>query len=549
MGGFFKQVIAKYTLVTSDFKTVEKKFLDLGAEKAKVKDYLDRFKKLRDRNKLKDDEKNIDLWGSKPFQEFQERIEELEKAKTRTEKKKGKVDLRENIPGAKLITENEEWTVFEITTNEASHKLGQGTEWCIKHDKSEQWDHYDRSNTIYFFISKTRDQKDPWSKLALLIDLQGKKTYWDRRNKAHKRVPTDLKLPRFKVIIPKFKWKADSSGDIDVSEEGLTSLEGAPQTVDRNFNCRDNKLTSLEGAPQTVGKDFYCSSNRLTSLEGAPQKVGGFFICNSNRLTSLEGSPQEVGGCFDCSDNKLTSLAGAPQKVDGYFSCRGNQLISLEGAPREVVASFDCSNNQLTSLEGAPQTVGGNFFAPETEKNSLRKKSVRSAKSAAKSMFSLRIWLTQARSYFINRFIDKTHALTSSSLKRGQFHELDTRILHCLFDSLVDYIEKELAWMHVICTEANPKRRGFGWRSRHEGLAHLDWESELMDDHGQPTSQALSAREIKALYLWWTEERPKRQDPFMVSSMERFFALERQFTNEDGEMLIRLMKIRSNLWT
>ena len=85
----------------------------------------------------------------------------------------------------------------------------------------------------------------------------------------------------------------------------LTSLEGAPQEVGRNFYCYNcTSLTSLEGAPQEVGGNFYCRDcPSLTSLKGAPQKVGWNFICSKcTSLTSLKGSPQEVGRYFYCSN-------------------------------------------------------------------------------------------------------------------------------------------------------------------------------------------------------------------------------------------------------
>jgi len=70
-----------------------------------------------------------------------------------------------------------------------------------------------------------------------------------------------------------------------------------------------------------VGGSFYCSNNRLTSLAGAPQTVGGGFSCGFNQLTTLEGAPQMVGRDFWCLYNRLTSLEGAPQTVGGYFYC------------------------------------------------------------------------------------------------------------------------------------------------------------------------------------------------------------------------------------
>ena len=83
---------------------------------------------------------------------------------------------------------------------------------------------------------------------------------------------------------------------------------------------------------QTYKGDIDCSDQGLTSLKGAPEKVGGNFDCSNNNLTSLQGAPKEVDGYFDCSDNKLTNLKGAPKYVEGKFDCENNaNLKSLNG--------------------------------------------------------------------------------------------------------------------------------------------------------------------------------------------------------------------------
>ena len=154
----------------------------------------------------------------------------------------------------------------------------------------------------------------------------------------------------------------DVKGRFSCSGQGLSDFKGVKfGVVWRNFNCSENRLTSLDGAPQSVDVDFHCDHNLLTSLEGAPQKVGGDFYCNINRLTSLVGAPQEVNGYFVCSDNALTSLVGAPQDVDGGFYCHNNSLTSLIGAPKRIGGTFVCEVNSLTSLEGAPRVVNGYF--------------------------------------------------------------------------------------------------------------------------------------------------------------------------------------------
>ena len=70
-------------------------------------------------------------------------------------------------------------------------------------------------------------------------------------------------------------------------------------------------ITSLEGAPEKIVKDFNCSWNQLTTLKGAPNFVGGSFDCRNNHLKSLEGAPKEIIGNLDCRRNiSLNSLKG-----------------------------------------------------------------------------------------------------------------------------------------------------------------------------------------------------------------------------------------------
>jgi len=192
----------------------------------------------------------------------------------------------------------------------------------------------------------------------------------------------------------------DVDGDFYCVDEGLTDFKGVKfGKVGGYFSCEKNELTSLVGAPKTVNGDFWCHDNELTSLVGAPQTVGGYFDCRGNQLTTLVGAPQTVGG-FDCEGNRLTSLDGAPQEVKGYFDCRGNQLTTLVGAPQSVGGDFNCDNNQLTTLEGAPQTVGVDFYcndnelttlegAPQTVKGSFNCEGNPVSESTLKAIFAL----------------------------------------------------------------------------------------------------------------------------------------------------------------
>ena len=72
--------------------------------------------------------------------------------------------------------------------------------------------------------------------------------------------------------------------------------------------CEYNKLTSLEGSPKEVGRDFNCQSNKLTNLLGSPEYVGGNFDCTSNKIYSLEGFNSEIIDFFYCYDNPIENL-------------------------------------------------------------------------------------------------------------------------------------------------------------------------------------------------------------------------------------------------
>lgn len=212
--------------------------------------------------------------------------------------------------------------------------------------------------------------------------------------------------------------------------------------------------------------------------------------------------------------------------------------------------------------------------------------------------------LSDLRHYIQNRWIHPTHQL-SSKLKKGQWHELETRMLYCLFDELVDFVEVEQARMSIRFSDDEYKKYdtflnraldfiGF-WRCPEAGLDYLTWASNLKKDEewgvdkessafGQPTPQALVAQEIIVLYKWWKEQRPKRPDPMDASGLTAYYEereqpgqehsflyldeneseesrerwkklsdlchkIEQEQEDEDTEMLIRLVKIRRGLWT
>ena len=122
----------------------------------------------------------------------------------------------------------------------------------------------------------------------------------------YNRILDVLKKKRINLTLNPKTGRYDVDGDIDLSNCELHTFGPIKfGVVTGDFDCSDNNLTDLDGAPQTVGGAFYCYDNQLVSLEGAPQEVGGDFYCHDNQLVSLEGAPQTVGGSFVCRGNQL----------------------------------------------------------------------------------------------------------------------------------------------------------------------------------------------------------------------------------------------------
>lgn len=197
--------------------------------------------------------------------------------------------------------------------------------------------------------------------------------------------------------------------------------------------------------------------------------------------------------------------------------------------------------------------------------------------------FSLqKMRLDDMKYWFMYRFI-KAHKyhLVDTELGYG-YHSNDRILMHANFKILKDFVEIEKA-QHQYAWKDEPKDTP----PIEAALKYIDWERSLVisedevdaDDPriGMPTSQATSANEIKELYLWWTVDRPARQDPYdaypddekddgtdwferqamrtekeEIANHNRFKkirVMEADYEEEDTDMLVRLVKIRKELWT
>ena len=186
-----------------------------------------------------------------------------------------------------------------------------------------------------------------------------------------------------------------------------------------------------------------------------------------------------------------------------------------------------------------------------------------------------------------NKYIRKYNVIKIYSLKATEWHGADSRLLHGMFQLLVDLVELEKANLQMAFSEDNlPKyMHKANYRSAEMGLKHIDWEISLGKEGG--LNQSKNAKKIKELYIWWTDTRPKRTDlmdvkgsmgvstnefyedansntaasmfvsvdrkkdrePELYNNVnEAYEDAEKKYEKEDEQMLIKLVKIRKSLW-
>lgn len=201
------------------------------------------------------------------------------------------------------------------------------------------------------------------------------------------------------------------------------------------------------------------------------------------------------------------------------------------------------------------------------------------------------------RYYFRNRFIRKTHVLRTDC-PVGQYWDTDSRILTAMANAVIDFVEIELAYKSNWCvTDASKTAVWRDGRCPELGLDYLRQEQEMVYDEnesyhqpellGQRHPQAITADEILAIYNW-AKNRPNRPDPHDISgwtevceetriaadaagksyfgysfgpdkdpeieaksraALDKSREIEKQYDDEDTDMLMRIVKIRRTLWS
>lgn len=197
------------------------------------KELSDKFFQLKPR--LTSPFNDISYWMTKKPEELSLKLSEIENTVTLKQKQ----DLAR--AGSKLLYEDGEWNVREITTLEASIKYGKETKWCISGTEcnpKEMWDYYmggklapkfNKETSLFIFFTNKITQ----SKWAVLLDKRTKnQLIWNELDNSTSFIegaPRVKGLPNFSKI--PFKLKHELSKALKVKADRIIEIKETVKEV------------------------------------------------------------------------------------------------------------------------------------------------------------------------------------------------------------------------------------------------------------------------------------------------------------------------------
>lgn len=184
-------------------------------------------------------------------------------------------------------------------------------------------------------------------------------------------------------------------------------------------------------------------------------------------------------------------------------------------------------------------------------------------------------WLDKIYYPLKNRFFFKYY-LVDTLLDRYRYYDSDSIMLFVNFAILKKYVEIELANMYDYCHPPFKKlytnsQKGMLYCQYYFDEFKLDEEQKSLFNADYELKLKSFYREVYDLYNWWVYGRPIRispedlaglkdeeqycsprflsKDPDYRKKCEICWQYEKQYAEEDQQMLERLIKIRESLWT
>lgn len=145
--------------IVEGFKEVEAKFVASGADQQTVKDTIQKYRDLVNKNQIQGSERNIDWWGkNKTFQDFAQFIELKSVVPTKTQTKRSK-----NVGRSITLHEDDNWLVVVPLDKDASCFHGKNSDWCTTKRSQPQFKEYFHDKNIILIYCLNKQTGGMWA--------------------------------------------------------------------------------------------------------------------------------------------------------------------------------------------------------------------------------------------------------------------------------------------------------------------------------------------------------------------------------------------------
>ena len=190
------------------YKEVTQKFAQ-QADLDEVKQAIEQFRDLVNRNQVQGNERNIDWWGKQGWDRFQKFVSAKSQQRSQTQQK-----ARRETGRSHTIAENDEWLIVVPLDKDASCFHGKDTDWCTTKPTQEYFEKYFRDNSITLIYFLQKQTGDKW---AMAVYEDGEAEYFDREDNELSQSDFDrqtgIDSSRYidRVLDSEIKTKTDSS--------------------------------------------------------------------------------------------------------------------------------------------------------------------------------------------------------------------------------------------------------------------------------------------------------------------------------------------------
>ena len=356
-----------HTTSKPSFESVKTDMIDYLTKnlvpRSRAERLLNDFETAKKKNLIKNnDDKNLQLWMKKPYDDFVDFVIDLSQRKTTTAVKK-----EEKVAGSELVFEDNNWKIYHIKNHAAAKLLGKGTKWCITVENSQYWDEYSDYSTFYFLISKneTIETNEKFYKIAAQVTFQGLQ-FWDAQDNEHGTFPLPNKPTfDFPSLIEPFTTK---NGVLKVNDSTYTSFT-IPEEVTKIGNDAFRNFTNLtsiiipEGVTSIGDHAFaYCTNLESITIPNSVTSIDyeAFRSCSSLTTVTFGNNSQltSIGSYafIDCTSLESITIPEGVTSIGRYAfqNCYSLESLTIPNSVTSIgsMAFSGCPNLNPEDFEG-----------------------------------------------------------------------------------------------------------------------------------------------------------------------------------------------------